>query len=112
MHPKTEGILESSLYVADVTSSVQFYERIFGFRVIGDFEGEVAQWRRVTAKYCCYSRRVARARHRRRTTATVSSIWRSRSLRRSVRVGKLGWRRTDRGGREADVGVGRPEPLF
>jgi len=47
MHPKTEGILESSLYVADVTSSVQFYERIFGFRVISDFEGEVTQWRRV-----------------------------------------------------------------
>lgn len=39
MHPKTEGILESSLYVADVATSVQFYERIFGFRVISDFEG-------------------------------------------------------------------------
>jgi catechol 2,3-dioxygenase-like lactoylglutathione lyase family enzyme len=39
MPPKTEGILESSLYVADVARSVQFYERIFGFRVISDFEG-------------------------------------------------------------------------
>ena len=39
MHPKTEGILESSLYVADVARSVRFYERIFGFRVISDFEG-------------------------------------------------------------------------
>jgi len=37
MHPKTEGILESSLYVDDVTRSAQFYERIFGFRVISDF---------------------------------------------------------------------------
>ena len=37
MCPKTEGILESSLYVSDVTRSVQFYERIFGFRVISDF---------------------------------------------------------------------------
>jgi catechol 2,3-dioxygenase-like lactoylglutathione lyase family enzyme len=37
MQPKTEGILESSLYVDDVTRSAQFYEKIFGFRVISDF---------------------------------------------------------------------------
>ena len=37
MHPKIEGILESSLYVADVASSVQFYQRIFEFQVISDF---------------------------------------------------------------------------
>jgi catechol 2,3-dioxygenase-like lactoylglutathione lyase family enzyme len=37
MHPKTEGVLESSLYVADVARSAQFYQRIFGFRVIRDF---------------------------------------------------------------------------
>jgi catechol 2,3-dioxygenase-like lactoylglutathione lyase family enzyme len=39
MHPKTQGILESSLYVDDVARSAQFYERIFGFRVISDFGG-------------------------------------------------------------------------
>jgi catechol 2,3-dioxygenase-like lactoylglutathione lyase family enzyme len=39
MHPKTEGILESSLYVDDVAGSARFYERIFGFRVISDFGG-------------------------------------------------------------------------
>jgi catechol 2,3-dioxygenase-like lactoylglutathione lyase family enzyme len=38
-HPKTEGILESSLYVEDVVRSIQFYEKIFGFRVIADFGG-------------------------------------------------------------------------
>jgi catechol 2,3-dioxygenase-like lactoylglutathione lyase family enzyme len=37
MRPKTEGILESSLYVADVARSAQFYEKIFGFRTISDF---------------------------------------------------------------------------
>ncbi len=37
MHPKTEGILESSLYVDDVAGSARFYEKIFGFRVISDF---------------------------------------------------------------------------
>ena len=37
MHPRTEGILESSLYVDDVAGSAEFYEKIFGFRVISDF---------------------------------------------------------------------------
>ena len=37
MHPKTEGILESSLYVTDVTRSAQFYEKVLGFRLISDF---------------------------------------------------------------------------
>ena len=37
MRPKTEGPLESSLYVEDVGRSARFYERIFGFRVISDF---------------------------------------------------------------------------
>ena len=37
MHPNTEGILESSLYVTDVAGSARFYERIVGFRVISEF---------------------------------------------------------------------------
>jgi catechol 2,3-dioxygenase-like lactoylglutathione lyase family enzyme len=37
MHIKSEGILESSLYVNDVAASARFYEKIFGFRVISDF---------------------------------------------------------------------------
>ncbi len=37
MHPRTEGILESSLYVADVARSARFYVKIFGFPVISDF---------------------------------------------------------------------------
>src|SRR5580700_8676222 len=37
MPPKSEGILESSLYVNDVAVSVKFYETIFGFRIISDF---------------------------------------------------------------------------
>jgi catechol 2,3-dioxygenase-like lactoylglutathione lyase family enzyme len=34
MPPKTDGILESSLYVSDVARSVRFYDQTFGFRVI------------------------------------------------------------------------------
>jgi len=37
VRPRTEAILESSLYVDDVATSARFYERIFGFRVIADF---------------------------------------------------------------------------
>jgi catechol 2,3-dioxygenase-like lactoylglutathione lyase family enzyme len=37
MHPKTGGILESSLYVSDLPRSARFYQEIFGFRVISDF---------------------------------------------------------------------------
>jgi catechol 2,3-dioxygenase-like lactoylglutathione lyase family enzyme len=37
MRPKTDGILESALYVGDLGRSVKFYEDVFGFRVIKDF---------------------------------------------------------------------------
>jgi catechol-2,3-dioxygenase len=37
MRPNTQGILESSLYVADVARAARFYEKIFGFQVISDF---------------------------------------------------------------------------
>jgi catechol 2,3-dioxygenase-like lactoylglutathione lyase family enzyme len=37
MPPKSDGILESSLYVSDVHRSVSFYEQTFGFHVISEF---------------------------------------------------------------------------
>jgi catechol-2,3-dioxygenase len=37
MNPRSEGFLESSLYVKDVVGSALFYEKIFGFRTISDF---------------------------------------------------------------------------
>ena len=37
MAPKTEGLLETSLYVDDIARSVEFYEKIFGFRVVTKF---------------------------------------------------------------------------
>jgi catechol 2,3-dioxygenase-like lactoylglutathione lyase family enzyme len=39
MRPKTEGILETSLYVSDLARSIHFYGTVFGFRVISDFGG-------------------------------------------------------------------------
>ena len=37
MHPKSDGILESSLYVSDLARSVRFYQEAFGFDVISEF---------------------------------------------------------------------------
>ncbi len=37
MRPKTDGILESSLYVSDLPRSIRFYQDTFGFSVIGEF---------------------------------------------------------------------------
>ena len=37
MRPKTDGILQSSLYVNDLPRSVRFYEDTFGFLVIRNF---------------------------------------------------------------------------
>jgi len=39
MRPRTDGILESSLYVSDVLRSIRFYQEIFGFSLISDFGG-------------------------------------------------------------------------
>ncbi len=37
MPPRSDGILESALYVDDVAASARFYEKIFGFPVLVDF---------------------------------------------------------------------------
>jgi catechol 2,3-dioxygenase-like lactoylglutathione lyase family enzyme len=37
MPPRTNGLLESSLYVDDIAVSAEFYSRLLGFKVISDF---------------------------------------------------------------------------
>ena len=37
MHPKTDGIVESSLYLSDISRAASFYQKIFGFPVISEF---------------------------------------------------------------------------
>jgi catechol 2,3-dioxygenase-like lactoylglutathione lyase family enzyme len=37
MNPKTDGILESSLYVNDLARSIRFYEDVMGFRLMSNF---------------------------------------------------------------------------
>jgi catechol 2,3-dioxygenase-like lactoylglutathione lyase family enzyme len=38
MGPRTNGVLETCLYVDDVARSVRFYDAILGFRKVGDLE--------------------------------------------------------------------------
>lgn len=45
MHPKADGILESSL-VSDLPRSIRFYRETFGFPVISDFEERGCTMRR------------------------------------------------------------------
>jgi catechol 2,3-dioxygenase-like lactoylglutathione lyase family enzyme len=40
MPPRTDGVLETSLYVDDLARSSQFYQKVFGFPVISDFGGD------------------------------------------------------------------------
>lgn len=37
MQPQVEGIVESSLYVSDIPRAMSFYQKTFGFPVIGEF---------------------------------------------------------------------------
>ena len=49
VRPTVNGIIESSLYVDSVTRSVEFYQRIFGFEIIGPAEGEISELTRLVA---------------------------------------------------------------
>lgn len=37
MHPRCDGIPESSLYVRDVSASARFYAKVLAFRIMSDF---------------------------------------------------------------------------
>ncbi|HKD52484.1 MAG TPA: VOC family protein [Candidatus Acidoferrum sp.] len=58
MRPKTDGILESALYVSDIARSVRFYQETFGFSVIIDFGPPCVP---VRIRYCCSSKKEAHA---------------------------------------------------
>ena len=113
MHPKTDGILESSLYVSDVARSVRFYEEIFGFRVIKDF-GERGCAMDAGARHVLllFKKGGSRgdyfaSRWGRRTAHSVRNF--------DFRIGQMGaMARRERNcvGGETSVGRGRHEPLF
>jgi len=113
MHPKTEGVLESSLYVDDVAGSAQFYETIFGFRVISDFGGRgcamQAGKHQVLLLFKKGGSRAIQAPHD--GDGELHIAFRD-SCRRAGELGSMAGRERNRRGREAHVGTGRPKPLF
>src|SRR6266702_6417670 len=113
MRPKTDGILESSLYVSDVPRSVRFYEETFGFRVISEFGERGCAMHVGTRQVLLLFKKAA-------SLATQSPHDGGRRIARRVRhplrrIGQLGVvapNEGNRGGREAEVGIGRLEPLL
>jgi catechol 2,3-dioxygenase-like lactoylglutathione lyase family enzyme len=89
LHPKSEGVLESSLYVDDVVRSARFYEKIFGFKVISDF-GERGCAMQAGSRQVLLLFKKGGSRSILRTTAKASFISPSRFLLRSWRNGKHG----------------------
>jgi hypothetical protein len=83
MHPKPEGVLESSLYVTDVTASSRFTRRCLGFASSAILKSAVAQCKLAIARSCCYSKRAVHARFSHRMTAVASCMSPSLSLLRS-----------------------------
>jgi catechol 2,3-dioxygenase-like lactoylglutathione lyase family enzyme len=110
MRPKSDGILETSLYVSDVPRSVRFYEETLGFRVISEFGEPAARCKQVPARYCCYSRRGLGARSNRRTTAMENYTSRSLSHLPNWPIGSHGskqeesqWKRNANGKKAAGI---------
>jgi len=68
MRPKTDGILESSLYVSDVPRSVRFYQETFGFSVISEFGERGCAMQAGTRQVLLLFKREPRARFHRHTT--------------------------------------------
>lgn len=113
MHPKTEGILESSLYVSDVARSARFYEKIFGFQIVSDF-GErgcamKAGTRQVLLLFRKGGSRDMLSPHDGDGELHIAfAICR----RRPGELGRVAGGKRNRGGREAHVGAGWVQPLF
>ena len=112
MHPKTDGILESSLYVSDVARSIRFYEELFGFRVIKDF-GERGCAMDAGARHVLllFKKRASRA-ITTLTMGTANCTWHSQFLLPNWRNGsdgstreELRWRRNIRGKRAARASI-------
>jgi catechol 2,3-dioxygenase-like lactoylglutathione lyase family enzyme len=113
MPPKTDGILESSLYVSDLLRSVHFYEETFGFSVISEL-GErgcamYAGTHQVLLLFKKGASRMIQSPHdgERRVTRRVRY-----PSRRAGQLGVMAQQERNRSRREEEVGIGRLEPLL
>jgi catechol 2,3-dioxygenase-like lactoylglutathione lyase family enzyme len=113
MHPKSEGLLESALYVDDVAASARFYERIFGFPVVSNF-GErgcalQAGERQVLLLFKKGGSRLTTSPHDGDGELHIAFAISAAEL---PNWGIMAGRERDRRGRKADVGSWRSECLF
>jgi hypothetical protein len=113
MHPKTDGILESSLYVSDVVRSTRFYQETFGFPVISEFGERGCEMHAGTRQVLLLFKKGGFA------GDPVASRWRRRitrrvrySICRIEQLGDMAPGKRNRGGRETRVGIRRLEPLL
>ena len=95
MRPKTDGILESSLYVSDLPRSVRFYEETFGFRVISDFGERGCAMQAHTSGPTAVQEGSFAQRFNRLTTGTASYMSRSLSRPTNWPTGNPGSKREE-----------------
>ena len=113
MPPKSDGILESSLYVSDVPRSVRFYQETFGFRVISAFgERGCAMQAGTRQVLLLFKRGASRAIQSPHDGDGELHIAFRYPIRRIGQLGVVAPDERNRGGREAGVGIGKLEPLL
>ena len=102
--PKTNGILESSLYVSDVPRSVRFYQETFGFRVIKEFGERGCAMRSGERQVLLLFRRELRVRSNRLTTGTANYTSRLLLHRPSWPTGNPGSEREESKWKRSEIG--------
>ena len=90
MRPKTDGILESSLYVCDIAKSIHFYQKVFGFEVISKFGERGCAMQAGERQVLLLFKKGGPEARLRRTMATANSTSRSPFPRRTCRLGNHG----------------------
>ena len=95
MQPKTDGILESSLYVGDLARSVRFYQETFGFGVISEFGDRGCAMNAGARQVLLLFKKGVRARPPHLTMGTANYIWLSPSLPLNLATGKHGLQRKE-----------------
>ncbi len=117
--PRTSGVLETSLYVADLDRSCEFYQRVFGFErfvhdgrmcALGVPGGQVLLLFRARQheRAGAGARRLHPAASRQRRTASVLR----HPIRRARRMGSASAGPSHRSGEPGELGARRHQPVF
>jgi catechol 2,3-dioxygenase-like lactoylglutathione lyase family enzyme len=110
--PKSEGILESSLYVDDLVRSTRFYEKVFGFRVISDFGERGCAMQAGKHQVLLLFKKGGSHSIQSPHDGDGELHLAFNSCLGTGGVGSMATGQWDRGGREAHMGLGRPKLLL